>query len=250
MTNGTVTPTDTVAAQLAKLREPFPPEAIGKLPRGGVQLDFVGHATVTDRLLTVDPYWNWEPLAFDEAGLPLCELNAGGKPCGLWIKLTVLGVTRLGYGSVEGSKAEPVKELIGDALRNAAMRFGVALDLWSKSDLESQVAEPKLQANADRSNVSRDTGEVKPRRTVGPPGQPQSKDEPDPLFNEDPSSDFAPAIAIKYLMKWYATLDADARTAYDAAITEAGVVWPKSPKGVAVDDYAKLLAAMPGGTTE
>ena len=27
------------------------------------------------------------------------------------------------------------KQLISDALRNAAMRFGVALDLWSKEDL-------------------------------------------------------------------------------------------------------------------
>ncbi len=27
-----------------------------------------------------------------------------------------------------------MKECIGDAIRNAAMRFGVALDLWSKAD--------------------------------------------------------------------------------------------------------------------
>ena len=30
-----------------------------------------------------------------------------------------------------------MKERIGDAIRNAAMRFGVALDLWSKEELES-----------------------------------------------------------------------------------------------------------------
>jgi hypothetical protein len=28
-----------------------------------------------------------------------------------------------------------MKEIIGDALRNAAMRFGAALDLWHKGDL-------------------------------------------------------------------------------------------------------------------
>jgi hypothetical protein len=54
----------------------------------------------------------------------------------MWIKLTVCGVTRLGYGHAgdkEGGDA--IKEIIGDALRNAAMRFGAALDLWHKGDL-------------------------------------------------------------------------------------------------------------------
>ena len=40
---------------LAALREPFPPEQIGKLPKGGAMLDFVGHAALTARLLSVDP---------------------------------------------------------------------------------------------------------------------------------------------------------------------------------------------------
>ncbi len=114
---------------LRKLREPFPRSAIGKLPKGGIMLDFVGHAAVTDRLLAVDPEWTWEPLALDERGLPALD----GKN-NLWIKLTVCGVTRIGVG--DGSTA---KECIGDALRNAAMRFGVALDLWAKEDL-SQIA--------------------------------------------------------------------------------------------------------------
>jgi len=74
-------------------------------------------------------------------GVPLFGRDPQGRPVGLWIKLTVLGVTRLGYGSVDGPKADAVKELIGDAIRNAAMRFGVALDLWAKSELESQLEE-------------------------------------------------------------------------------------------------------------
>ncbi len=110
----------------AELRKPFPPSAIGKLPKGGTQLDYVGHAATTDRLLSVDPEWTWEPLAVDANGLPL--LDNGGN---LWIKLTICGVTRLGVG--DGKSA---KECIGDAIRNAAMRFGVALDLWSKEELE------------------------------------------------------------------------------------------------------------------
>jgi hypothetical protein len=110
--------------QAAELRKPFPASAIGKLPKGGTQLDYVGHAATTDRLLSVDPLWTWEPVAFDEHGLPAFQ----GK--NLWIKLTVCGVTRYGIG--DGSS---VKECIGDAIRNAAMRFGVALDLWSKEEL-------------------------------------------------------------------------------------------------------------------
>lgn len=116
------------------LRAPFPPERISSIPKktksgATIKLDYVGHADVTDRLLTVDPGWTWEPAAVDEFGQP--QINRDG----LWIKLTVCGVTRYGFGDAQGkSGGDAVKEMIGDAIRNAAMRFGVALDLWSKSD--------------------------------------------------------------------------------------------------------------------
>ena len=111
--------------QATALRRPFPPESIGKLPKGGAMLDYVGHAAVTDRLLTVDPEWSWEPFALGPDGLPAVDRHGN-----LWIRLTVCGVTRVGVG--DGKSA---KECIGDAIRNAAMRFGVALDLWAKEDL-------------------------------------------------------------------------------------------------------------------
>ncbi len=128
---------------LAKLREPFPPEQIGKLPKGGVQLDFVGHGFITGRLLDVDPLWNWEPFAVDEDGLP--RLDSAG---GLWIRLTVCGMTRIGYGDA-GGKTGPnaVKEAIGDALRNAGMRFGLALDLWCKGDPAAPTEADTARAN-------------------------------------------------------------------------------------------------------
>lgn len=107
------------------LRKPFPPESVGKLPKGGVMLDYVGHAAVTDRLLTVDPEWAWEPMALDQFGSPMVD-----KEGNLWIRLTVCGVTRLGVGD-----GKNMKERVGDAIRNAAMRFGVALDLWAKENL-------------------------------------------------------------------------------------------------------------------
>lgn len=141
---------------LALLREPFHAHQISKLPKGTkaqnecdygakrncticggfhhpqiIHLDYVGHAAITDRLLDADPGWSWEPLAMGDSGLPVMD-DMGG----MWIKLTVCGVTRLGYGHA-GTKTggDAIKEVIGDALRNAAMRFGAALDLWHKGDL-------------------------------------------------------------------------------------------------------------------
>lgn len=147
------------------LRAPFPPEKIGKLPRvtcgkcrdsrercceihgkskcsdcgnwitsAHIHLDFVGHADVTDRFLEVDPDWSWEPFALDATGLPKFDDNGG-----MWIRLTIAGTTRIGYGDADGKKgANAVKEAIGDALRNAGLRFGVALDLWRKEAVVEQ----------------------------------------------------------------------------------------------------------------
>jgi hypothetical protein len=117
-----------------------------------IHLDFVGHAPVTDRLNSVlgPDNWDWDPLAVDDRGLP--ALDAKGN---LWIKLLVRKSSdspwakRLGYG--DGS--DSMKELIGDALRNAAMRFGIALDLWTKDELESTLAEPDLKNEKPTGNL-------------------------------------------------------------------------------------------------
>jgi hypothetical protein len=117
------------------LRAPFPDSMIGKLPATNKRpvLDYVGHAAVTDRLLAVDPTWTWEPCSFNEAGAPLIYFHDNDAV--MWIRLTICGVTRPGVGIVAASAFELEKQLISDALRNAAMRFGVALDLWAKENL-------------------------------------------------------------------------------------------------------------------
>lgn len=105
-------------------------------------LEYVGHAALTDRLLESDINWHWEPLAFDADGLPKFD-----KSGGLWINLTVAGQTRLGYGHAAESQYKEIgareKEVIGDALRNAGMRFGAALELWHKGDLHELEGENK-----------------------------------------------------------------------------------------------------------
>ena len=153
-------------AKARALRAEFPPEAQGKLPRSTcracsnspnkrceqhtwvtncpecrgshssatMHIDFIGHADVTARLLEVDPHWFWRPWTPEEvSALPPPYRN------GLWIWLNVLGVERAGFGHAENDRqrgGDEVKVAIGDALRNAAMRFGIALDLWAKGDRE------------------------------------------------------------------------------------------------------------------
>ena len=120
---------------LALLRAEFPANQISYLPKGGVKLAYVGHAALTDRLLDADPAWSWEPLSIGSNGLPVLDETGG-----LWIRLTVCGVTRLGYGDAGAKKGgDAMKERIGDALRNAAMRFGAALDLWHKGELHAHL---------------------------------------------------------------------------------------------------------------
>lgn len=184
----------------AKLRAPFPNEAVGKLPKvtckacsdnkrekhcdrherkqcakcknwittAHVDLDYVGHAAITDRLLQVDPLWTWEPMALDQNGLPAVDRNGG-----LWIRLTVSGVTRLGYGDAAGKDgANAVKEAIGDGLRNAAMRFGVALDLWHKDgDLpQEDTATPATSQAAPPQQCQ--NGQQRPPESAAEPERP------------------------------------------------------------------------------
>jgi len=163
---------DTIASKLASLRAPFPADEIellpkytgrkdanGKVPRdaygscrecGGyhplpsIHLSYVGHAGITNRLLDVDPEWTWEPLALNANGTP--QMADGG----MWIRLTVLGVTRLGFGDAQDKKGpNATKEMIGDAIRNAAMRFGVGTYLWSKSDAAKAMLIRGIEGNTD-----------------------------------------------------------------------------------------------------
>lgn len=180
-------------AGLALLRAPFPAHQIGKLPKptkqqteavknnykegercalcgtwhhpNVIHLDYVGHAPLTDRLLDADPNWTWEPPSADE----LARLPAAGKD-GMWIKLTVCGVTRFGFGDAQGkSGGDAIKEMIGDALRNAAMRFGCALELWHKGDLHREEVEPTTNPPATKAKPTA-TAKQKEAPPDAPPG--------------------------------------------------------------------------------
>lgn len=98
-----------------------------------VHLDYMGHADVTLALIDVDPLWTWEPVTIDpQSGGPAIA-NQGGRLV-MWGWLVVQGVRRLCVGTCDAGKGDPEKELIGDLLRNGAMRFGIGTRLWSKAD--------------------------------------------------------------------------------------------------------------------
>lgn len=152
-----------------RLKEPFDLDEIELLPKpykkdspkancqicGGyhgqpaVHLSYVGHAGITMRLNEVDPDWSWEPMALNDSGTPV--MSDGG----MWIRLTVLGKTLPAFGDAQGKTGpNATKELIGDAIRNGAMRFGVGTYLWSKSekakaDLTRQGVEDEPQPEVD-----------------------------------------------------------------------------------------------------
>lgn len=178
------------AALAAQLRQPFADNEVGKLPKvtcavcrdkakmcpdhkkgrcqvcrnwiseAHIHVDYVGHAETTDRFLQADVEWNWEPVARDGNGAPFIDSYGG-----MWIKLTIAGVTRLGYGHADGKKGgDAVKETIGDALRNAGMRFGVGLDLWG-AKFEAAAAAEMSEATAE---PQRDDERQRPLTTAEP----------------------------------------------------------------------------------
>jgi len=156
MTTSTNPPVNPLADILTKYAVPDP-KIVGKLPKGGTQLDFVGHADITRILLEIDPTWRWVPIAWDN-GRPAIHVENGIAT--MWGELTILGQARLGVGSVRADKQELDKELVGDFLRNAAMRFGICLSLWTKQEWEdlggkpSSVTTTRATGQAQQRNIS------------------------------------------------------------------------------------------------
>ena len=129
------------------------PSIVGKLPRGGITLDFVGHAEINRILIDIDPLWNWSPVEFVNGRPAINETNGMAT---MWGYLSILGKTMLGVGSVRSDKPDLDKELIGDFLRNASMRFGICLSLWSKSEWEEHPpAAKKVDGNVSAENIER-----------------------------------------------------------------------------------------------
>lgn len=132
-------------------------ECKNRISEAHLHLSYVGHAEATSRLLEVDPYWDWEPAYRDvDKELLMAAIATGNheivtavianapplfdREGGMWMRVMVHDddneqVWTLGYGDAEGKRGPAaMKEIIGDGIRNAMMRRGLALDLWSRSD--------------------------------------------------------------------------------------------------------------------
>lgn len=116
------------------------PSIVKVLNKNGTDLSYVGHGEITKALSEIDPCWTWEPVLGAD-GLPAIRIQKGQIPrrdrdpilvdmATMWGRLTLNGITRWAVGSVEAHKPDLDKELVSDFIRNAAMRFGVALGLW------------------------------------------------------------------------------------------------------------------------
>lgn len=227
---------------LDQCSQEFPPELIGKLPKSTCQdcskkrcnshikqrcnvcgaymttahmhVDFVGHAQMTARIGEIDPAWQWEPFALDDNGLPF--IIYGEAQAVLWINLTIGGVTRPGVGLCDRSKGSLHKELIGDALRNAGMRFGLALKLWAKEDQlgfgEDEPDDPEPEtAQAPTQQAAPAT--QAPQEAPAPQESPSEPQEaPEPMTSDR-------------LMRGYLTLNGEDAKNAQATLTDAGF-WP------------------------
>ena len=139
------------------------PKIVGKLPKGGTQLDFVGHADITRILIEIDPHWRLVPIAWDN-GRP--AMNVVNDMATMWFELTLLGTSRLAIGTAKANAFDLDKQLYGDALRNGAMRFGISLNLWTKNeweDLDHNPAPVKARPTATASATEQAPKQSKPK---------------------------------------------------------------------------------------
>jgi hypothetical protein len=148
-------------------------------------LSYVGHAGMTMRLIEVDPKWKWTPLHPDIDDRALAAIFSSGMDAqamrealewlaehsppkvengGIWIRLNVAGFTAIGFGDADGKTGSPrdMKIMIGDAIRNAAMRLGSGTYLWSKSErARNELARQGQDADGTDQPARRPRGERK-----------------------------------------------------------------------------------------
>lgn len=148
---------------LKKLTEPFPPNKVKqKIGQGRRPMNYISHGLVTERLNDADPNWSSEIITEhtykDGQGRIHCE--------GVTLALTVNGVTRVEAGGPQRQDGftNEIKNAYSDALKRAAMRFGVALEMW----------ESLLDAEGDEDYDESHAADLQPARQAAQPLQRQA----------------------------------------------------------------------------
>ncbi len=164
-----------------ELRKPFDPKQIGKLPATPKRpaMDFVGHAAVTDRLNKAAPDWTYSDITL---------FDHGGQ---VWIKgtMTIGGVSRIEYGD-----GDDPKQALGNFIRRGAMRFGVALDLWSKEELNLP-ASPSSQAGKAGPGPAGESKNLPPDSPATTSGMAGTATHADPADSRHPEGTFPSSAA-------------------------------------------------------
>jgi hypothetical protein len=160
---------------MERLARAFPAEVVQQKPgRGGSKpLTYISHALVTERLNEVDPGWSWRVLTehiwFDQGGQPHCA--------GVTVEMTVNGVTRVEAGGPQRQEAftNEIKNAYSDALKRAAMRFGVALYIWDAlvdaqddEDAQGAPAAPRRMEPQERAHAAQGAPEEQHQRNTQP----------------------------------------------------------------------------------
>jgi hypothetical protein len=126
---------------LNALREPTPAEEIKQRPApggGGKMLDYVDARFVMDRLDVMAGPQNWQTTYADVAG--------GGVRCTLSIKVMGAWIAKTDVG--DASTIEPIKGAHSDALKRAAVQWGIARDLYDAREEMIVARPPARQAMA------------------------------------------------------------------------------------------------------
>jgi hypothetical protein len=182
------------------LRKPFDPKQVTQVDKGFGKIDTVNHAHVTNRLNHAAPGWTH---GFSR------WIEAPGKD-GMTHLLAVIGWMEIDgirheeVGEVErpSTYGDEAKKAVSDFIKRAAMRFGVAIDLWAKEELEAS-AETEGPAPSSPPVPKQAPSEPKPPASVeggptpaisGAPPNP-SPSEDAPVSSDGDSSSAAPNAA-------------------------------------------------------
>jgi hypothetical protein len=152
------------------------PKIVGTITKNGIDLAYVSHSDITRILIEIDPMWNWSPIAWDNGRPSIHEANGVAT---MWATLTLLGKSLIGVGSAQTAiitksgekypKPDYEKELVGDFLRNGAMRFGICLSLWSKHDWgSSDKTEVRVNTSSHPSQSGLSDNQIEKQFTTKP----------------------------------------------------------------------------------
>jgi len=135
---------------IASLSEPLPESVIKQRvgwigPNGEEQwIDYIDWHTAADLLDRVCPDWSYE----------VRDINLIGELVAVTAAITIKGVTRCGVGVGPALEEKGIKGAEHDALKRAAIKFGIARSLYKRDRRKRNLSETKERNHADAPGVT------------------------------------------------------------------------------------------------